>query len=252
MKKAKIGLCEVEIYDNIEEMPVTRWHKYQKYSIIDSGIGCDLQSVDAHITRAATFYKRGETDKAITELENLRQNIFFIQNETDLHLLSCACLIKSIDGKPCDDLTDEGLQRVIDTLTDVPRNIITAIFVAVKKKIDADIAAYFPMVSDDSQEKEYADLLRAHTLERLKDIQGKGDKAKIEELYDKLVTKVSPTKFTGQGNFEVDYDKQFERMNLVLSQRLHINPKECTVMEYYNGYEVLKEQTKAQRYGRRK
>lgn len=249
MKQARIGVCDVEIYDNIEEMPVTRWHKYQKYALIDGGIGSDLSSVDAHIARAATYIKKGEQAKANTELENLRQSIFFVQQGTDLQLLSYACLVKSIDGQECNDLTEEGLQRVIDKIADVPRNTITALFEVVKKKINSEVQAYFPHLLQTSGEKEYADLVRAHTLAVLEDIQGRGDKQRIEELRDLILTNTNPQTFTGEGNYEIEFDKQFERLSLLLSQRLNIDPKKCSVMEFYNGYEVIKEQAKIKRNG---
>ncbi len=252
MKKARIGVCDVEIYDSIEELPVSRWHKYQKYCLIDGGIGSDLSSIDTHIARVGEFIRQKAFDKADTELQNLRQNIFFVQNDVNLRLLSYACLIKSIDGEECNDITDEGLQRVIDRLADVPTNTITAIFMVVKKKIEQEVQAYFPSLLITSGEKEFANLVRAHTLEVLKDIQGCGDKRKIEELHAKIVTNAKPIQFTGENNYEIDFDKQFERLSIVLAQQMHIDSKKCSVMEFYNAYEVIKEQSKAKQNGRHK
>ena len=46
MVKAKIGKHEVEIYDTIEELPMVRFHKYQKLLLIDAGIGSDITAFD--------------------------------------------------------------------------------------------------------------------------------------------------------------------------------------------------------------
>ena len=43
---------------------------------------------------------------------------------------------------------------------------------------------------------------------------------------------------------EIQYDKQFENMCLMLSQHLHVNSKSFTVLEYYNAFEYIKEQAK--------
>ena len=43
---------------------------------------------------------------------------------------------------------------------------------------------------------------------------------------------------------EVEYDKQFENMCLILSQKLNVQPKGFTVLEYYNAFMFLKKQGK--------
>lgn len=258
MKTERIGVHLVTLYDNIEEMPIGRFHKYQKYSIIDSGLGGDLTNLDAHLQRAMAYIRKGEEDKAVTELHNLRQNVFFIQQGVNPQLLSCACLIAEMDGIPQNDLSEEGLQRLIDKLTDVPTNVFTALFEAVKKKISTELETYFPsLMGASSQEKEYSDLLKARTIEILNGIvSGKPDKQRIESLTDDLLTKHSPISFQGEHNFEVDYDKQFERMCIVLAQNASIDPKKCSVMEFYHAYEIVKEQshkiTKTYKNGRHK
>lgn len=246
MKKARLGVHEVTLYDNIEEMPIGRYHKYQKYAIIDSGLGSDLTNLDAHLQRAMAFVRKNEGDKAVTELQNLRQNVFFIQQGINPQLLSCACLIAEMDGIPQNDLSEDGLQHLIDQLTDVPTNIFTALFEAVKKKISSELETYFPsLMSASSQEKEYCDILKNRTIEILNGIiSGTPDKQRIETLTDDLLTKHSPMSFQGERNFEVDFDKQYERMCIVLAQNTAIDPKRCSVMEFYHAYEVVKEQNK--------
>ena len=245
MRKEWLGTHLVEVYDSIEELPITRWHKYQKFALVDGGIGSDLGAVDAHISRTVAFIKRNERDKAVAEMQNLRQNIFFVQNGIDPHLLSYACLVKSIDGRPCDDLTEEGLRQTLETLCDVPTNVITALFEVVKKKIEAEYSTYFGQSQINSKEKEYCDKLRARTLAVLDEVEnGHDNKAKIEQLTLDLLTIQSPVTFTGEKNFEVDFDTQFERMCVVLAQHTNLNPKQCTVMEFYHAYEVVKEQHK--------
>lgn len=248
MKKEWLGTSYVEVYDSIEEMPITRWHKYQKFALIDGGIGSDLSSLDAHISRIVAFLKRKDAEKAITEIQNLRQNIFFIQQGIDPHLLSCACLIKSIDGKPCDDLTEEGLKKTIDKICDVPTNIFTAFFEVVKKKMEQEFATYFGKAQISSKEKEHSDLLRKRTLAVLDEIEnGHNNKEQIDELTLDILTSQAPISFNGSRNFEVDFDSQFERMCVVLAQHTNLNPKQCSVMEFYHAYAVVKEQHKKKR-----
>ena len=60
MKTVKIGERTVEIYDAIDELPMLRFHKYNKMLLVDAGIGSDLQDFDTHIEKAIR-YARSKT-----------------------------------------------------------------------------------------------------------------------------------------------------------------------------------------------
>ena len=105
----------IEIYNDIN-MPIDRYMCYSKYVLIDSGIGSNLESFDANIAKVMRYMADGKTKEANIVLMNLRQLYNFILNETNPAYLSFAALVKSINGKPCNDLTDEGLQLVVDKL----------------------------------------------------------------------------------------------------------------------------------------
>ena len=60
MKTVKIGEYTVEIYDAIDELPMLRFHKYNKMLLVDAGIGSDLQDFDTHIEKAMR-YARSKT-----------------------------------------------------------------------------------------------------------------------------------------------------------------------------------------------
>ena len=47
MKTAKVNGHTVEIFDSIDELNIRRFQKYNKYMLIDSGVGSDLQDIIA-------------------------------------------------------------------------------------------------------------------------------------------------------------------------------------------------------------
>lgn len=248
MKKVKLGLTTtLEIYDSIDELPMARFHRYNKMMLIDANIGSDLAAIDKHIERVKAFITARKNESAITELDNLRQSVFFAQNNVTPRSMAFAALVKSINGRPCDDLTDEGLQKVVDKIADLPMMQIATLLEAAKKKIDDELTAYFPNLFDDADSKEYHDLLRKRTLALLKSIiEGATESTEVEELTTELLAYVKPQTFNGAKNFEVEYDKQFERLCFQIRQELGgVDPKLYTVMEYYNAFECLKEQQKA-------
>lgn len=247
MKTTKIGELTVEIYDAIDELPMLRFHKYNKMLLVDSGIGSDLADFDAHIEKAMRYAKSKTPELVVTELDNLRQNVYFIQSGISPRHLAFAVLVKSIDGEPCNDLSDDALQKIVDKFADIPINELTAQMDTVKKKIDDELQTYFPHLFDDASVKEYYDELRRRTMIMLDSIiDGDTDdkRAEIDRITTMLLTYNRPQSFRGSDNMEIQYDKQFENMCLLIAQHLHVDAKKYTVLEYYNAFEYIKKQLK--------
>lgn len=246
MKTIKVGLKSVEIYDAIEELPISRFHKFNKMVLVDAGIGSDLADFDNHIERAIRFSKTNPEVTA-TELQNLRQNVYFIQSGISPKMLAFCVLVKSINGNPCNDLSDDGLTALQKEFENMPFNELTAQLEAVKKKIDNELQLYFPGQFDDAAVKEYYDTLKRRTMLMLDSIIA-GDledkRTEIDAITTALITYTKPMEFQGKKSIEISYDKQFESMCLLLSQQLHVNPKNFTVLEYYNSFEYLKQLVK--------
>lgn len=248
MRTVDIKGKKVELYDAIEDLPIMRFHKYNKMLLVDAGIGSDLADFDKHIEKAIRYAHSKTPQLAAVELENLRQNVYFIQSEISPRYLAFAVLVKSIDGKPCNDLSDDGLQKIVDLFADVPNAELTAHLEAVKKKIDEELRLYFPRLFDDAALKEYFDQLKERTVILLRTIIAgeatKEDAKRIDEITAELITYFNPQSFSGADSVEIRYDKQFENMCLILSQNLHVDSKRFTVLEYYNAFEYVKEQAR--------
>lgn len=248
MVTVKIGTHSVELYDAIEELPIIRFHKYQKLLLIDAGIGSDIAAFDQRIEKARRFLMDGKPDKAQRELENLRQAVFLIQSELSPKHRAFAVLVSKLDGKSCTDLSDAALGDILKALQDAKESELTAQLEAVKKKIDTEIRLYFPVLFADSGVKEYYDLMKRRALAVLRNIvDGVPDPdktAEVERLTTELITYTNPQNFVGSDGVEIQFDRQFENLCLVLSEQLHINPKECTVLEFYNAFDFVRERAK--------
>lgn len=243
----------VVLYDEIEALPMYRFHKFNKALLIDAGIGSDLSDFDKHIEKTMRYVKSKTPELASIELDNMRQNVFFVQQNISPKFLAFAALVKSIDGVECNDLSDDGLQKIVDMFRNVPCNDLTAQFEAVKKKIDDELLMYFPASFDDASVKEFFDILKRRTVLMLNGvINGETEEAKreIDSITTELLLYSKPCKFTGLDNTEVAYDKQFDKMCLIISQNLHVaEPKKYTVMEYYAAFEYIREIMKGRQKG---
>lgn len=133
MKTVKIGTHTVEMYDAIDELPMARFHKYQKYLLIDSGIGSTIEDFDRRIEKARRFCMLNDAANAQKELENMRQCVYMIENGLSPKHLSFACLVFAIDGQQCVDLSDDALQKIVATFADAPVQELTDHLDSVKK-----------------------------------------------------------------------------------------------------------------------
>lgn len=134
METLKIGKHTLKIYDSIEELPIVRFHKYQKFLLVDSGIGGTITQFDQRIETIRRFLMLGDNEKAQKEIENLRQCVYMIQSELSPRHLAFAALVAEIDGKPCEDLSDDSLKRVIEQLNDASEKEFSDLIGGCKKK----------------------------------------------------------------------------------------------------------------------
>ena len=246
MKTIQTPKHRVEIYDSIDSLPILRYQAFNKMLLVDAGIGSDLSDWDAHVERVIRFIMSDDKDSAIKELTNLRQNIYLAINGINPRGMAFAAMVKSIDGVEYDDLTTEGLTKVLNILQDATDSQLAAENEAVKKKIEEELALYFPETQDDPKNKEYHDLMRKRAILQCEKIINETDEydKEIEALTTRLLTFRKPLTFDGKGSVEVQYDKQFESMCLIISKELNANAKAMTVLEYYNAFEFVKDMQK--------
>ncbi len=236
------------MYDAIDELPIVRFHKYQKLLLIDAGVGADITAFDQRIEKTRRFLMDGKPEKAQQELENLRQSVYLIQSGINPKHRAFAALVTKLDGVECKDFSDDALARITEALSDSPEKELTAQLEAVKKKIDGELMLYFPGLFADSEIKEYYDLLKKRTIAVLENIiagkEAPDTTPEIEKLTTALMTYSNPKCFAGSDSVEIQFDRQFENLCLVLSEQLHVKPKEYSVLEFYNAFDFVQERAK--------
>ena len=247
MRNVELNGHKVQVYDSIDDLPMVRFHRYNKMLLVDAGVGAEMSDFDAHIERAVRYFRKGDNDNGAKELDNLRQCVYLIISEQGIRDLSFACLVKSIDGEPCDDLSEEGLTKVLHTLGGATRKELTEALDSVKKKIDDDLTLYFPDLFDDVTVREYYDAMKRRTVAVLQNIiEGETeDRQKaIERLTEQMVLYTKPKCFTGRQSEEIRHDKDFESLCLTIQKETGADPKRMTVLEFYNAYEYIRKLSK--------
>lgn len=244
MRTEQIGKNIVEIYDSIDELPIKRFHKFNKYMLVDSGIGSDLNDINRHIGRISKYIGT-DNDSAKKELENLRQSLYMISEETNVKHLSFAILVKSINGKAVFDISDEGVRKTMARLSEIKQGFLDRLIESVKKKIDQELVLYFPKQFDNGAIKEYYDRLREKALLQLDAIiRGNKNEDKIDKIDNFLLSLAKPEIFRGRASKEIAFDKEFENMCIFLKKELSIDTNDMNVMQFYSSFEYLKKQKK--------
>lgn len=247
MKTLFINKKIIEVYDSIDEMPIINFQKYNKYLLIDSGIGSDADDIDAHIVKIAKYIKSNNDKKALQELQNMRQNMYMINSEISPKYLAFAALIHSIDGKEITDLSDDNLKKVLHDLKAVKHSIIIDFLLWLKKKVTSELEVYFPGDFISTKEKEAYDRLKNRTLLILDTILNSTDNSEqIESIDAALMNMHAPKVFIGSESIEVKYNKQFESTCLLIAQKMNADAKKMTVLQFYNAIDNIKQQAEAE------
>lgn len=66
----------------------------------------------------------------------------------------------------------------------------------------------------------------------------------IGRLDAKIFARYTPSNFDGAKSIEVEYNKQFESVCLVIAQQTSLAPKVLTVLQFYSALEDIKKQAK--------
>lgn len=228
-------------YDGVEDLPIVQFHRYSKFLLVESGIGDNINDIDKHITRILNFFN--DKKKMQQELMNLRQCLYVIATEQDLHNKATLCLVRSVDGKVWEDFSDSGLEELYKMVNGASVKDLDTIAVQVRDAIDENLIQYFPKVFEDSLQKNYTDLLRRKALLQIASIvKDEDNKEQIEAVDASIYRMQNPKGFMGQDSEEVRFDKQFEDMCLLMAKEFGGGIKKYTTMEFYTAFERLTRQ----------
>lgn len=249
MRTLNLNGIEVKIYDDIDELPIINFQKYNKYIMLDAGLGSDVDSIDQHIVNIAKLINT-DKKKAMQELQNMRQNMHLIVSELSPRYMAFASLIYSIDGKVITDLSDSNLKSIIEQINKVKNYKIVDLLLWLKKKLYFELEQYFPEEFGVSAvEKGVYDKIKLRTILTLKSISEDDDSKYAQEIQDinnELFSNYKPSNFTGKDSAEIKYDKQFESACAIISQKLNMDAKSMSTLTFYNSLSLIQKQAEAE------
>jgi hypothetical protein len=106
---------------------------------------------------------------------------------------------------------------------------------------------YFSEDFTSAKEKQAYDLLKRKIILTLNSVQYDVDNAKeIEQIEKSMFSRYKPRIFIGKDSVEIAQDRQFEDMCLIIAQKLNMQAKVMTVLEFYNAINLIKKQADAE------
>jgi hypothetical protein len=253
MHTIKYNGHKIEMYDSIQSLPIWRFQEYNKYMVVESGIGSDLEAIDTSLTALRSLISQ-DPNAAIRKTVNYQQSLHFIMQNVSPKMAAFFMLVNKIDGEKVtdDELTDEGITELIRKLS---RNgfgigLLDSFLELFKKKIEREFEQFFPGMIDNGKVKEFYAKLRQRTLLVLQSVRHDREEIKeqIERIDKSLTTNVKPRIFHGAQGVEVQMTKEFESTLVLLRQHNAAGePRKLTTLSYYQALEVIKEQNKEKR-----
>lgn len=117
MREILINGNRLEMYDSIDEMPITRFQQYNRYLLVDSGIGSDLNDFDRTTGLLLRYIAKGNSEQATKVLMNMRQNLHFVIEGVNPQMNAFVCLIKKMNGEKFEALSTEAIEKTIKELS---------------------------------------------------------------------------------------------------------------------------------------
>lgn len=240
MREEKINRHRVVFYDSIEDLPISRFHKYSKYMLIASGIGDSVVDIDEHIERIMDLIST-DTEKAKRELMNMRHNLVMVLNEQDIRHVGFMYFVYSVDDKKWEDFSESGVQKLYEMMQDAREIDLARAEKVIRERIDTELKDYFPDVFQ-GENRNILDALHKRALLQIDEVLNDTDHSPEIVKYDEYINKgYKPLNFDGAESVELTYDKQFEQMCLAISKEFGGMAKGYSVMEYYTAYERLEQ-----------
>lgn len=136
MREVRLGdEMVLQVYGSIKELPIRRSKSFNKYLMIDAGIGARMEDVDDHMGNLLHFLGNGKAQEAMDEAKNMRLNFYQMLMGLDSRCMSMLCLVHSVNGVPFTDDSEGGLIALKDRLSEYPVGALEDALEEVKKNL---------------------------------------------------------------------------------------------------------------------
>jgi hypothetical protein len=248
-----IGGHTIERYDSIDELPVDRFFKFNRFVMLDAGVGSDHADADKTDQKIIRLIRNGNYDEAVKAVQNRNTLSRWMMEQVNPKMMSYIPLIHSIDGKPFNDYSEDGCRRMLDKLGKwgATKSLLSRIIDLAKKKFQDEKGLMLPELTQDPATKELFSKRKQRVQLLLKKIINPEEEInELVERIDEFIYKMfTPEIYAGAQGVEARFVRSYQEMTFVMSQHSSADIKTMTAVEYLQGWNTLKAQMKAKAKG---
>lgn len=242
----------IKYWTDSKEMPIGRYAKLQKFLLVKTGIGDTIDDVSAHYTKLFSYLAHEKNAEARTEAENLFYNHYAILNNEDFIAYAFAAHVHSIDGVQYDDISDDGLQVVIEKLkeTGISYGEVESIVMDTKKKIVAELQLYFPKILDPTEDYQFYQLLTQLILLKCDALVSENpeetNKEKIEAIEAEILMLSPPMNFRSEDENSkiIELEKYYAALTALIESNGTPHAGRLPVFDFFARIDFIKRQKK--------
>lgn len=241
MLRKTINDIEIELYDSIDELPITRYQWFNRQMMIDSGVGGDLDAFNRRCVAIARLIDSDAT-KAKIEIQNLMGTVHFMMNNVNPEMNAFVGLIKSVDGEDLpNEVNDDIVKSTLPKIGGVKLSWIRRMIKKIKRGIRREMNAFLKKGNDGQTRQYYQNLQSAldRELERIQKDELSNDIGEIDQF---LAESVVVKRYLG--DVQIKDINGFERVCSIISKYFNDKAKELSTLEFYDRIELMKEANK--------
>jgi hypothetical protein len=243
----KVGEHTVKIYRAADELPIKRYAKFQKYNLIESGVGADMDAIANHFGKLFEFINFAMKEEAVREAKNLYYTFFMMLEEITVPGMAFACLVYSIDGKEITDTGEDNLKAVVDQLSEIglSQKIVLEQVEGIKKKILTELKLHCPKWFNDDETFQFYQRIKAKIaiLARLvADENSEEAKLQLQQIEKYFAEYSAPQDFDSDSpeNAALKMDSNFEQLCTILESNGVAHAENLTTLQFYSRLEYFK------------
>ncbi len=243
----------IKYYSSAKECPMDRYTELQKWLVIESGIGSNIESINARYLRLRAFIEEGRYADALIENENAFKATISALEGVSYISMAFACLVAAVGGETCDDITESGLQTTVQKIikSGITYQELSDVVDEVKKKIQDELNQYYPNILNTTDNLIYVSRMKGYILS-VADCYAnldpsEEDKETLKHQYNWFLVDGGAKNFRGDSdeNIVVLIDKNFINACSEMEDNGSINPHKYTVIQFYGKWDYLSKQDKS-------
>ena len=116
MEELKIRKDVIELASDIEDLTIERYNAFNLNLLLDSEVGNSMDQIIGKLSKLDNYLSAGMLDEARAERRNLQLTFFSTLEKINYASRAFACLVTSVNGVACTDLSDQGISNTVERL----------------------------------------------------------------------------------------------------------------------------------------